>query len=643
VSALRLLWSPLRARLSIHHRPEIDQAIYLENLRNHWQIDIWSIPGQLIALLAMSRVIAQTALTPAEWGGPVALLLGTWAWGSLSLWRLRRIELTVANYPLWRGVTLLRELTQSAGWGWLGAVLWGALAPQWHLLLLSGLIVFAYTAMFFTTDDWAVAACGNLPILLILVTRLLTDPSDGNGYIVLILVLSMVTCLIVGRVLETRLMDAARLRIHNERLARELTEEVHKVRLARDEAEQANRQKSEFIAAASHDLRQPLHSLSLLSGLMEQTQRGQPQHDLAERMSAAVGALRVIFEQLFDIARVEANKLQHRPGPCSIQELFDTLDNEFGLLCEQRHLYWEARATSAWALADALFVQRILRNLLDNALRYTPSGGVLLRARQRGQHVVLQVWDSGIGIARDERARIFDDYYQVSNPARRLRDGLGLGLGLVRRLAQGGGYRLTVRSRPGRGSCFTLAVPLGRAPHESDSLGVDSDGPTVPECDSTRAAIPLPPAHRPVLFIDDEADVRDAVRTVLTVEGWPCLVGDTPSSVIQQVAENEGWPCAVLCDYRLGLPQDGLDAIAQVRHEFGLGLPAVLITGDLDPTIAERARECGIAVLRKPLALEELVGALTRALETSPDGALEPAARQTRDAAEAGTAPAASH
>jgi signal transduction histidine kinase/CheY-like chemotaxis protein len=635
VSALRQLWSKpgawLAARLSIDGRPEIDQAIHLENLRNHWQLDIWSIPGQLIALAAMSRVIAKTSLGLADWGGPVALLLITWAWGSLSLHRLRRVRMTVANYPLWRGVTLLRELTQSIGWGWLGAVLWTALAPQWHLLLLTGLIVFAYTAMFFTTDDSAVAACGNLPIVLILVARLLSDPSDGNGYVVLILVLSMITCLIVGRVLETRLMDAARLRIHNERLARELTEEVHKVRLARDEAEQANRQKSEFIAAASHDLRQPLHSLSLLSGLMEQSQRGQPQHGLAERMSAAVGALRVIFEQLFDIARVEANKLQHRPGPCSVQEIFDTLGNEFGLLCQQRHLFWQARPSDAWISADALFVQRILRNLLDNALRYTPSGGVVLRARVRGRHVVLQVWDSGIGIDPAEQGRIFDDYYQVGNPARRLREGLGLGLGLVRRLAQGGGYGLAVRSRPGRGSVFSLSVPRGRSPQ---ALLTDDPALGAAAADAPQTASPHAP-NRPVLFIDDEADVRDAVATVLTMEGWNCVVGETPEGVIEQVAVNDWWPCAVLCDYRLGLSLDGLQAIAQVRHEFGLSLPALLITGDLDPAIAERAHECGVALLRKPLSMDELLEALARALG--------PTAPLTRNAAEAGTASAASN
>ncbi len=595
--------------LSIRSQPEIDQAIYLEHLRNHWELDTWSIPGQLIALVAMSRVIAKTDLTILQWGGPVLLLLGTWTWGSLSLWRLRRVTLNLDNYPLWRAVTLFREFTQGLGWGWLGAILWGALAPQWHLLLLTGLIVFAYTAMFFTTDDWAVAACGNLPILAILEVRLLTDPAEGNGYIVLILALSMVTCLFVGRLLESRLMDAARLRIHNERLARELTEEVHKVRQARDEAEHANRQKSEFVAAASHDLRQPLHSLSLLSGLMEQTQRHTAQHGLAERMSAAVAALRIIFEQLFDVARLEADKLQHRPGPCSVQEIFATLGNEFSLLSEQKHLSWQARATGDWIMADPLFVQRILRNLLDNALRYTPEGGVVLRARRRGQHMALQVWDSGIGIAHADQARIFEDYYQVHNPARRLREGLGLGLGLVRRLAQSGDYGLSVRSREGRGSCFTLTVPMCSAallPLPRDAAGKGSSPTGHPG---------LMDANRPVLFIDDETDVREAVQAVLTAAGWNCVAGDTPEAVTEQVAVNDWWPCAVLCDYRLGLPIDGLQAIAQIRHEFGLSLPALLITGDMDPAIAERTHECGITLLRKPLARDELVAALVHALE----------------------------
>lgn len=223
--------------------------------------------------------------------------------------------------------------------------------------------------------------------------------------------------------------------------------------------------------------------------------------------------------------------------------------------------------------------------------------------------MALQVWDSGIGIAHADQARIFEDYYQVHNPARRLREGLGLGLGLVRRLAQSGDYGLQVRSREGRGSCFTLTVPLCN----SALLPLPHDAPS--QAPDPRERQGLMAANRPVLFIDDEIDVREAVQAVLTVEGWNCVAGDTPEAVTEQVAVNNWWPCAVLCDYRLGLSIDGLQAIAQIRHEFGLSLPALLITGDMDPAIAERTFECGITLLRKPLAMEELIAALVHALE----------------------------
>ncbi|OIQ63015.1 sensor protein TorS [mine drainage metagenome] len=291
------------------------------------------------------------------------------------------------------------------------------------------------------------------------------------------------------------------------------------------------------------------------------------------------------------------------------------------------------RATDDWILADPSFVQRILRNLLDNALRYTPSGTVVLRARRRGQQVLLQVWDSGIGIARADQARIFDDYYQANNPARRLREGLGLGLGLVRRLAQSGDYGLRLRSREGRGSCITLIVPLCSA------ALVPPPRHAVDDAANRAGHAARPAANRPVLFVDDDETVRDAMHAVLLSEGWHGLVGDSPASVIEQVAVNDWWPSAVVCDYRLGLPIDGLQAIAQIRHEFGLGLPALLITGDMDPAIAERARECGVALLRKPLAMEELLDALTRAIE--PHAATS--ADDIRHAAGAGTTPTASN
>lgn len=597
-------------RLTLRDLTPTDQAIYLEQLRDHWRLDVWAIPGQFIALLALIPVVQRSGLAPWEWGPPIALLLTTWSWGSLSIWRLRRVVLDAGNYPRWRAITLMREVTQATGWALLAAMLWGALPSQWHLLILTALIIFGYTAMFFSTHDSGVATAANLPILLIVLTRLLFDPAEGTATIALILTLSMVTCLGVGRLIEVRLLEAARLRIRNEQLVAELADEVGKVRLAKEAAEQANRQKSAFIATASHDVRQPLHSLTLLSGLLT-TQLQEPQaRGLAVKISAAVDGLRGIFEQLFDIARVDAQKLVHQPHAIALRPLLSQLADEFELLCQDKGLRWQrldARGVPATAtvLADPLFLQRILRNLLENALRYTPPGRtVQLRTRARAPWLVVQVWDQGPGIAPADRARIFEDYVQLHNPARHLREGLGLGLSLVRRLVQAGDYRLSVRSRLGQGSVFSLWVPLVRAaqapaaaPEAAPSGGQPfAPGPDVPA--------------RAILLVEDDDEVRETTRTVLQALGWRCFAGPTLAEAIEALARADAWPQALLTDLRLGTADDGLAVAHQARHEFGHELPVLLLTGDLDPTLGARAADAGVILRRKPLSPAELQQAL---------------------------------
>lgn len=597
-------------RLNLLGLTPTDRAIYLEQLRDHWRLDVWAIPGQFIALLALIPVVRRSGLNPWEWGPPIALLLATWSWGSLSIWRLRRVVLDAGNYPRWRAITLMREVTQATGWALLAAMLWGALPSQWHLLILTALIIFGYTAMFFSTHDSGVATAANLPILLIVLARLLLDPAEGTATIALILTLSMVTCLGVGRLIEVRLLEAERLRIRNEQLVAELADEVGKVRLAKDAAEQANRQKSEFIATASHDVRQPLHSLTLLSGLLS-TRLLEPQsRGLAGKISAAVDGLRGIFEQLFDIARVDAQKLVHQPHAIALRPLLSQLADEFELLCQDKGLRWQhlhAQGVPAHTIvqADPLFMQRILRNLLENALRYTPPGQtVRLRTRARGAWLVVQVWDQGPGIAPADRARIFEDYVQLHNPARHLREGLGLGLGLVRRLVQAGAYRLNVRSRLGQGSVFSLWVPLVPATTVLERLpeaAAPVDQPNALAGEATR---------RTVLLVEDDDDVRDTTRTVLKALGWECFAGASLAQAIEGLAQADAWPQALLTDLRLGAGDDGLAVARQARHEFGPELPVLLLTGDLDPTLNARAAEAGVVLRRKPLSPAELRQAL---------------------------------
>ena len=174
-------------RLSLSGLPPDDRAIYIEQLREHWRLDVWTVPGQLLALLALGPVILGSGLKWWTWLGPVALLLASWAWAVRAPARLRRVTLDEASYSRWRRRTLLRELAQSLGWALLAAALWGALDAQWHLLILTGLLVFTYTAMFFSTHDTGVAAVASVPILLTMLARLWWSDGAGLGTIALYL------------------------------------------------------------------------------------------------------------------------------------------------------------------------------------------------------------------------------------------------------------------------------------------------------------------------------------------------------------------------------------------------------------------------------------------------------------------------
>ncbi len=606
-------------RLNLAAMSADDQAISRQQLLDQWRLGRWAIPGQLVALLALIPVLRQADLPSWQLAIGLGLLGSTWAWGLGVLPRLLHRPLGPDNFRRWRALTLWFEACQSAGWGLMGAWLWDALSPEWHLFILCARLVFAVTALFFTTADWGVALASNVPIMLIIQIRLWWDMEAGHGLLAAVIGLSMLTCLGVGRLIETQLLDAERLRLRNARLLQDLEVEIDKVRQARDEAQEANRQKSAFLAAASHDLRQPLHSLTLLSGMLTHgTDDSTPPRlrQTAQRMQSAVDGLSFVFDQLFDIARLDAGKQVHQPRPVDLAALLQGLQEEYAAAFEHKGLRWRLDLPASpgptpfsWALADPLFLQRILRHLLDNALRYTQQGEVRLRLRARGQALVLQVWDTGPGIARDQRQRVFEDYVQGHNPQRQRREGLGLGLAMVRRLVAAGGYALRLRSRPGQGSCFSLTVPATAAP-APDAAPAGQPPGSVP--DTSLPATMAADAPRPLLvLIDDDDEVLQAMQDSMQGLGWATACGHSAHEAVEAVAVMGRMPVAVVCDWRLGpdergQDQDGLGCIRALRHEFGLDLPAWLLTGDLDPGLTERCRDGHVGLLRKPLQARQL-------------------------------------
>ncbi len=413
--------------------------------------------------------------------------------------------------------------------------------------------------------------------------------------------LTLVGYILVDRFVRA-LNESERLNIDLERRVAEkgaaLSAQLEATQAARDDAEAASRSKSRFLAAASHDLRQPLHALGMFSHAMAEHVQDADGHALAQRITTSVSALEALFSALLDVSKLDAGVIAAQPVDMPIRPLLDRLTDEFASEALERGLKLAVVSGDVVVRSDPMLLERIIRNLVANALRYTERGGVVIGCRRRGAQYAIEVWDSGPGIAAAERERIFEEFYQVGNPARDRARGLGLGLAIVRRLADLLGHRIDVASREGRGSVFRVVVPAG---------------------DRTALARPAPAVvqdamdGRRVLVIDDEADVRDG--TVRLLSQWGCdAIAIAGADEARSACAERGAPEAMIVDYRLGNGTDGLDAIAALRAQFGRTIPAVLVSGESGAVELARIQAGGIALLHKPLPPARLRSTLAHLL-----------------------------
>jgi signal transduction histidine kinase/CheY-like chemotaxis protein len=375
----------------------------------------------------------------------------------------------------------------------------------------------------------------------------------------------------------------------------ELHRRLEQVGAAHLTAERANVSKSRFFAAASHDLRQPLHSLGLFAAALKERVVDPESRDLARRIGDSIEALDRLFDELLDLSRLDAGTVEVRRRPLSLQSLFERLDSEFRDTAAAKGLRLRLVPTTWVVDTDPVLLERVLVNLVSNAMRYTKTGGVLVAARRRGAAVRLEVRDTGVGIPTDQQSLVFDEFYQVGNPGRDRRQGLGLGLAIVRRLTTLLGHRLTLDSVVGRGTRFTLELPLAdRAADMTTSDETVRDEPFHGRC---------------VLLVDDEPDILAATATLLNQ--WGCAVQTASGLTAALELIRTGFaPDVLLADLRLDAEHDGIDVIARVRAVLCRKIPALLISGDTGARELERVRQSGLLLLTKPVAPAKLRSAL---------------------------------
>ena len=541
------------------------------------------------------------------WGIAPAALMLPWmgAFVLLGLARFlvwqafRRASLnTLADWSRWLLRSNIGTLIAGAFWGFTGWVFY----DEGTGLQQTGLIVIIYTFSVVGIPVLSIQPRIYIAFAaLCFVPMVVRIASVGDSYSYqlageLVLIFSFTT--ILARTYRQALQRAIDLKVQANELLVQLRVEKQAAEAARQQAEVANRAKTQFFTAASHDLRQPLHAMGLFAEALRQRVHEPEVAQLVNSINESVDALEGLFSELLDITRIDNGGVEVHEQHFAVGDILRKLRLNFEPSAFEKGLSLRLRSGERVVFADPLLVERILRNLVSNAIRYTNDGSVLVSCRQRGDRVLLQVWDTGIGIRESERARIFEEFYQVPNtgvvsPEQRK----GLGLAIVKRLADLMQAPLSVRSQAGRGTVFTLELPVGKAPR-AVAQAVPGKGP-----------LGITLEGRLVVIVEDEPAVRGGLEVL--IKGWGASIAS-----FESVAASAAWAAAsdpdivkpdlLIVDYRLEDGLNGVDAIKALRARFGAAVPAILVTGSTMTGHEMDAQTHNFHLLIKPVVPNKL-------------------------------------
>ncbi len=576
---------PLRGRggleLPPRSRGDVDhiRALYVQTPA--------TLTGNAIGMALMAAIFSPLA--------PSAHM-AAWLGVGLTLWLLR-----LAHYArflrqkdahsdllrAWRTSWKLLVLGMGALWGVAVWLFWGLGTPYHAVSLI--LIVYSYclgSVQLLATQSRVFLAFLAL-VLTPTIVRIASDTAQP-WHLQLAFILTLLFCITVlmARTYGSALGQAISLKARTDELAGRLRQEMSVTEEARRTAEEArraaeaaNRAKTQFFAAASHDLRQPLHAMGLFAEALRQRTHDPEVASLVNSINESVDALEGLFGELLDITRIDTGGVDVNPAPVRMRDLFGRLRLHFEPTAFEKGLMLSFRGEQHIAHADPVLLERVLRNLVSNAIRYSDDGGVLVSCRVREMDgkskLLLQVWDSGIGISEANLPRIFDEFYQAQSNRpleAHHRKGLGLGLAIVKRLAGLMEAPLTVRSRVGHGTVFSLVVPVGKAQRSIDS------GPV----GNVKMPLGLTLEGRRIVVVEDEAAVRDGLVVLLQAWGATVTAFDTVVALEQWLAgaADQPPPDLLLVDYRLPEGRTGVDALKLLRRHWSVHkLPAIVITG----------------------------------------------------------------
>ena len=380
---------------------------------------------------------------------------------------------------------------------------------------------------------------------------------------------------------------------------------------AKQQAERATIAKSRFLAAASHDLRQPLQTLTLLHGLLTKTIQGEREQGLLARFEQTLDAMSGMLNALLDINQIEAGVVRPEITTVQVNDILDRIRSEFNYHAHAKGLALRVMPCALTIASDPRLLEQMIRNLLSNALKYTKRGKVLLGCRRCGETLGIEIWDTGIGIPAAELRSIFDEYHQIGNAARERSLGLGLGLSIVQRLANLLGHEVRVASRHGRGSVFRIEVGIvsAHAPPQSPRDLPQEHGTTLKQAKVHSATI---------LVVEDDLEVCDLLELFLRDEQHRPVTAPDGSTALQMMLSGAVKPDLIIADYNLPKDMNGLQLAVQTRERFAAGIPIVILTGDISAATLREVAAQNCILLNKPAKLEELSNIIDRLVPPSP-------------------------
>ena len=376
---------------------------------------------------------------------------------------------------------------------------------------------------------------------------------------------------------------------------------LEQLREARDAAERANRTKSTFLATASHDLRQPLQTLSLLNGALRRMVSEVDATEALAQQEAAIGVMSRLLNALLDISKLESGAVKPQISSWRLSVLFEQMRREFSGLAATKGLQLLIEPCECWVTTDLSLVGQVLRNFLSNALKYTERGAVTLCCRTRGDQARLEVSDTGIGMAPQELTRIGTEFYQIGVPSNASREGYGLGLSIVGRIVKLLGLKLDVESEVGKGSTFALSLPAAAMPAESRE-----------KC--APPALERPKHAHHLLVVEDDPAVLRATCMLLRAEGYIVAAATSVAEALERIRANPAIEL-LITDYHLAGGETGTQVLSSVRELRGPGFRAIMITGDTSAAARGLGEDEALSFLSKPVESGELIRRLESVLE----------------------------